>query len=228
MVADSIIYHPTFSKLIKFLESNSKREKCFRLVTYLSRFLSYYLQRLGYPVALVQKFKDLKQHATMIRKGMRFLKPLGHLQAASKIYDNKLMDPVLLTSLIVRELGFAGYLTLDTITWMKMMGLLNKSKFASVSTWASRFWLAALIAGVVNSVRTYNISSAKLGAADEKTDAAALREKMYAAKRKVVWTLLDMFICLNLLDYLHFSEGDIGFAGVITSVMGLKDMWAAT
>ncbi|SGZ56070.1 CIC11C00000005551 [Sungouiella intermedia] len=228
MVADTLIYHPTLNKFIKFIDTTPKREKCFRLVAYLSRFLSYYLQRQGFSLETVQKFKDLKQHVTMIRKGMRFLKPLNHLQAASKAYDNKLADSVLLATTVIRNLGYAGYLSLDSITWFKMMGLIDKKKFPTVATWASRFWGIGLVAGLVNSIRTYRITRAKLAGADEKTDVVALDDKIYQAKRKLVWDALDLFICLNTLNYLHFTEGDVGAAGVITSVMGLKDLWAAT
>lgn len=228
MVADTLVYHPTLTKFIKFIDSTPKREKCFRLVAYLSRFLSYYLHRKGFSPEVVQKFKDLKAHTTFIRKGMRFLKPLNHLQAASKAYDNKLADQVLLATTVVRNLGYAGYLSLDSITWFKMLGFVDKKNYQWVPKWATRFWLLGLIAGVINSIRLYKISLAKLEVADEKTDVDALNVKIYQAKRKLVWDFLDMFIALNTLDYLHFTEGDVGFAGVITSVMGLKDLWAAT
>lgn len=197
-------------------------------MAYLSRFLSYYLRRQGYSAETVKVFLDLKQHATMIRKGMRFLKPLNHLQAASKAYDNKLLDSVLLATTVIRNLGYAGYLTLDSITWFKLLGLVDNKKFPTVATWASRFWGLGLLAGLVNSVRSYRINQAKLAVADEKTDTDALRGKIYQVKRKLVWDSLDLFICLNTLGYLHFTEGDIGAAGIITSVMGLKDLWAAT
>lgn len=228
MVADTLIYHPTLAKFIKFIDTTPKREKCFRLVAYLSRFLSYYLQRQGFSVETVNKFKDLKQHATMIRKAMRFLKPLNHLQAASVAYDNKLMDCVLLSTTVIRNLGYAGYLTLDSITWFKMLGFVDNKKYLWVPKWASRCWCIGLLAGLANSIRTYRINRAKLAAGDEKTDTEAVAAKIYQAKRKLVWDLLDLFICLNTLDLLHFTEGDIGFAGIITSIMGLKDMWAAT
>lgn len=228
MVADTLIYHPTLTKVIKFLDSTPKREKAFRLVAYLSRFLSYYLQRKGFSGALVKQFQDLKLHATFIRKGLRFLKPLNHLQTASKAYDNKLQDSVLQGTIVTKNLAYAVYLSLDSITWFKMLGLVDTKTLPNLAKWASRFWLLGLVAGLVNSVRTLRITCAKLQSADEKTDTRALSEKAYLAKRRIVWDLLDAFICLNTLNHLHFSEGDVGFAGVITSIMGLKDLWAAT
>lgn len=228
MVADTLVYHPTLSKFLKFIDTTPKREKIFRLVAYLSRFLSYYLHRKGFSTETVKLFTDLKQHATFLRKGMRFLKPLNHLQAASTAYDNKLMDPVLLTTTVIRNLGYAGYLTIDGVIFFKMLGIVDKARFPTFPTWASRFWLIGLIAGVINSIRLYKINKAKLSAADEKTDTNAISAKIYQAKRKLVWDFLDMFVALNSLNYLHFTEGDVGFAGTISSVMGLKDMWAST
>jgi hypothetical protein len=230
MVADCIIYHPTYTKLTKFLDSTPKREKSFRLVAYLSRFLAYYLQRQGYSKEAVQTFVDLKAHATFIRKGMRFLKPLNHLEAAGKLYDNKNIQ--FRWANIIRNLALSGYLVLDSVSWFKMMGLINKTKFPTVGTNATRFWLLGLIAGVVNglqniySYRQYKASVNKTG--DEKVDIDAVNAKLYSAKRKLIWDLLDMFIALNLLGYLHFTEGDIGLAGTITSILGLTDLWRAT
>lgn len=227
MVADSIIYHPTYSKLLRFLESGPKREKSFRLIAYLSRFLAYYSYRTGYSKQVIETFKVLKNQVTFLRKGMRFLKPLNHFEAASKAFDNKLMDPVLQNTTIIRNLGYAGYLSIDAFIFVKMLGLVDSKRWTKSSTWASRFWLIGLIAGVINSLRLYQINSKKLQS-DEKVDVKQIESKLYAAKRKLIWDLLDMFIALNSLNYLHFTEGDVGLAGTITSVMGLSDLWSST
>ncbi|EGV64990.1 Peroxisomal membrane protein PMP27 [Yamadazyma tenuis] len=230
MVADALIYHPTYAKLLRFLDTTPKREKSFRLVAYLSRFLSYYLYRTGYSKQVVDTFKTLKAQVTFLRKGMRFLKPLHHFEAASKAFDNKLMDPVLQQTTVIRNLGYAGYLTIDGFIFVKMLGLVDSKRWSKASTWASRFWLLGLVAGVINSLRSYQINTIKLKASDsdEKIDVKDVKSKLFKAKRKLIWDLLDTFIALNSLDYLHFTEGDVGLAGTITSVMGLRDLWAAT
>lgn len=229
MVADALIYHPTYSKILKFLDTTPKKEKCFRLVAYLSRFLSYYLYRTGYSSEVINVFKELKAQVTFLRKGMRFLKPLNHLETASKTFDNKLMDPILQKTTVIRNLGYVGYLTIDGFIFLKMLGLVDKKRFPTGSTWASRFWLIGLIAGVINSLRTISINNSKLSNTDdEKVDAKEINQKIFKAKRKLIWDLLDSFIALNSLNYLHFTEGDVGLAGTITSIMGLKDLWKAT
>ena len=230
MVCDSLLYHPTLLKLIKFIDSTPKREKSFRLVAYLSRFLSYYLARQGFLSETVQIFKTLKAQITLTRKGMRFLKPLNHLETALKAYDNKLTDSVLKITTIIRNLGYAAYLSVDLVVWFKLLGVLDHKKAPNAALWALRFWLVGLVAGLVNDLRVWQINSTKLKTvgADEKTDIKEIEKKLFGAKRKLVWDALDTFICLNSLNYLHFTEGDVGLAGVITSVMGLKDLWAAT
>lgn len=230
MVADAILYHPTFTKLLTFLDAAPKREKLFRLVVYLSRFLAYYLKKRGYPAEWVRMFASVRMHVTFLRKGLRFLKPLHHLDAAARTFDNKLMDKVVRWSSITRSLGYAAYLTLDGISFMKMLGVVDKSRYPNIAVWLSRFWAVAIGAGIVNSAYMticLNKYLAREGPQEAKADTAA-RAKLYAAKRKVVWDALDMFIALNALDYLRFSEGDIGLAGTVTSLMGLTDQWMNT
>lgn len=228
MVVDALIYHPTYAKILRFLDTTAKKEKSYRLVAYLSRFLSFYLYRSGYSSEVVDVFKNLKSQVTFLRKGMRFLKPLNHLETAAKTFDNKLMDPILQKTTVIRNLGYAGYLTIDGFIFFKLLGLVDKKTWANASTWASRFWLLGLLAGICNSLRLYQINAAKWASEDEKIDVAEVKGKIYKAKKKLVWDLLDTFIALNSLNYLHFTEGDVGLAGVITSIMGLKDQWAST
>ncbi|CAK9440067.1 uncharacterized protein LODBEIA_P41670 [Lodderomyces beijingensis] len=230
MVADTVLYHPTLTKLVKFWDVTPQREKTYRLLAYLSRFLGYYAYRKGYSKETIDMFINLKNQFSFIRKGMRFFKPISHLQAAAKAFDNKLMDPVLQATTVIRNLGYAGYLTIDAFLFGKMLGIVDKSRFPEAAKYASRFWLLGLVAGVVNSLRIiYTLSSYEQNPEDEKsaTDLATIKQKLYSAKRKLVWDLLDSFIALNSLDYLHFTEGDVGLAGVLTSIMGLEDYWSA-
>ncbi|EDK46701.1 Peroxisomal membrane protein PMP27 [Lodderomyces elongisporus] len=230
MVADSVVYHPTLTKLVKFWDVTPQREKSFRLLAYLSRFLGYYAYKKGYSKETIEMFANLKSHFTFIRKGMRFFKPIPHLQTAAKAYDNKLMDPILQLTTIIRNLGYAGYLTIDGFLFFKLLGVVDKKKWPNASKYASRFWLLGLVAGIINSLRIiYSLNSYKQTDENEKTglSLADVKKKLYAAKRKLIWDLLDAFIALNSLDYLHFTEGDVGLAGVITSIFGLEDQWAA-
>ncbi|EGW30493.1 uncharacterized protein SPAPADRAFT_63314 [Spathaspora passalidarum NRRL Y-27907] len=224
MVADTLVYHPTLTKLAKFLDSTPQREKTLRLFAYLSRFLGYYAYRKGYSRDTVEMYNSLKTQLSFIRKALRFFKPVKHVQTAAQAYDNKLLDPILQLTTVVRNLALAGYLTLDGVVFFKMLGIIDKKKYPTVARTSAKFWLLSLIAGVAHSLRIiYSLNRNT----EEKTavESTSLNNKLCAAKRKLVWDLLDMFIASNLLGILHFTEGDVGLAGVITSVMGLRDMW---
>lgn len=223
MVLDLVVYHPTYAKLLRFFDSGPRREKSFRLVAYLSRFLAYYAQRQGYPLSTVTKFISLKTNATFMRKGLRFLKPLNHLEIAAKLYDNKNVE--FRWANIIRNLCLAGYLTLDSVVWFKMMGLVDAKKLPNIAKHATYLWLFSLIAGLVNGLQklaSYN--SYQLNNENE-DKAKGVELQLYQTRRKLLWDALDTFIALNLTGYLHFTEGDIGFAGTITSIMGLNDLW---
>ena len=154
------------------------------------------------------------------------------------------MDPILQFTTIIRNLGYAGYLTIDAIVFFKLLGIIDKKKYPNLGKYASRFWLLGLIAGLINSLRIiYSLNSYEndQNTQDEKVkvketetetetkaDTVAINQKLYQAKRKLIWDLLDTFIALNSLDILHFTEGDVGLAGVITSLLGLQDLWKAT
>ena len=79
---------------------------------------------------------------------------------ASKAFDNKLMDPILQFTTIIRNLGYAGYLTIDAIVFFKLLGIIDKKKYPNLGKYASRFWLLGLIAGLINSLRIiYSLNS---------------------------------------------------------------------
>ncbi|RLV96624.1 Peroxisomal membrane protein PMP27 [Spathaspora sp. JA1] len=229
MVVDTLIYHPTLTKLVSFLDSAPQREKTLRLFAYLSRFLGYYALRKGYSKDTIEMYNTLKNQLSFIRKALRFFKPVKHLQTAAKAYDNKLLDPILQLTTIVRNLGYAGYLALDGVVLFKMIGLIDKKKYPTVAKTSAKFWMAGLIAGVINSLRIiYSLSSYRKQDTEKLSseEVASISNKLFLAKRKLVWDLLDMFIAGNTLGVLHFTEGDVGLAGVITSLMGLRDMWS--
>ncbi|ODQ78061.1 hypothetical protein BABINDRAFT_66105 [Babjeviella inositovora NRRL Y-12698] len=232
MVLDTAVYHPSLLKLIRFLDTTAGREKVLRGVQYLCRFLAFYLLRKGYTLETSKLFSSLQKNMAFTRKAMRFLKPLNHLQDASKAYDNKLMDPVLRYATVVRNVSYMGYLSADSLAWFKLLGVMDTKRLPQLSKVANWFWFGGLISGLVNELRKLQIDTLKRTAlvSEEKVEQAELvkvNSALFAAKRKTFATLTDLFIVLNNLGYLHNDEGAIGAAGTITSVMGLQDLWKA-
>jgi hypothetical protein len=227
MVADTLVYHPTLRKLTKYLDSTAGREKSLRLVQYLVRFLSYYALQKGLP-ELSRLFKSLQGQAAFIRKALRFLKPLNHIQDAAKAYDNKLSDSIIRTTVVAKNLAYVGYLSLDSIAWLKLLGLVSPKTLTKAPKWANWFWFIGLVSGLINDLRKLSITSSKLQSVEEKDDAKPLVAERQKTQKRLLWDLSDFFIVLNNLGFLHYNEGAIGLAGTLTSVFGVQDVWAAT
>ncbi|CDK25614.1 unnamed protein product [Kuraishia capsulata CBS 1993] len=229
MVYDTLTYHPTIQKLIKFLDTSAGREKCLRLIQYLCRLAAFHLVRNG-SVELAAVVRRIQGVVTLDRKALRFLKPLSHLTAASRLYDNELGDAYLRAGAIVKQLGFAAYLSADSLQWFKLLGLVSAKRFPKLAKIASGFWFIALLGSLVQDLRNYQIGYAKSTIEfNEKTDVvevdkAALRQ-LASAKRNLGKDVLDALIALNGMGALGHDDGKIGLFGVVTSVMGLQDLW---
>ncbi|GAV52870.1 hypothetical protein ZYGR_0AI01520 [Zygosaccharomyces rouxii] len=226
MVVDSVAYHPTLNKLINFLDNGAGREKCLRLLQYLARFLA--AQTLS-PLA-----KALQSQFATVRKFLRFLKPLNNLQAAAKLYDNKLTgDGIIRIFNIVKQLSYAGYLSLDQINLFRILRVVPATRFTgkAVPRIANWCWLSALVSGMVCDVRQARLAQSKITALavneDEKKLLSKAYKDRYSASRKFVWNAADLFMVLNNLGYLQYQEGYVALAGVFTSLFGLQDTWRA-
>ncbi|CCH42675.1 Peroxisomal membrane protein 11B [Wickerhamomyces ciferrii] len=229
MVVDTIVYHPTLKKLIKYLDTTAGREKSFRLVQYLVRFLAFHAATRG-SSELAKLFKALQGHAAFIRKGLRFLKPLNHVQDAAKAFDNKLSDSIIRSTVVLKNLAYVGYLSLDSIAWFKLAGLVSNKTFPKAPKYANWFWFVGLVAGLVNDLRKISVTSSKLQSLDEKDSekSKAIELENYKATKRLVWDSFDFFIVLNNLKFLNYDEGAVGLAGTITSIFGVQDTWNNT
>jgi len=63
----------------------------------------------------------MKKHFGFSRKLLRVGKNVEHLKAAAVAADSKGMDPVLKYCAVGRQLGYATYLTLDTVTYVGIL-----------------------------------------------------------------------------------------------------------
>lgn len=225
-MCDRVIYHPTLTKLIKLLDSTAGREKVLRLLQYLCRFLGF-----QYSSFLAKK---LQTEFTTIRKVLRFLKPLNHLQSASKFYDNKISgDDLVRWCNILKNLAYAGYLTLDQVNLLRILKVVPVTKLTGIKIprWTNWFWFVGLVCGIVMDLRNIQLSQVRIKSLllEEDNDEKKLLSKTYqdraSACRRLLWDAIDTYIVLNNLKYVHSQDGSIGLAGVATSLFGLQSMW---
>ncbi|SCU98987.1 LANO_0F00386g1_1 [Lachancea nothofagi CBS 11611] len=228
MVCDTLVYHPSISRLVSLLDTSAGREKVLRLLQYLCRFLGF-----QYSSILAKK---LQMEFTTVRKILRFLKPLNHLQAASKFYDNKIAnDNVVRWCNVAKNLAYAGYLTLDQINLLRILQLVPVTKLTGVKVprWTNWCWFAGLVSGLVLDLRKLQVSQDRIQALvtdDGQKESGALElakhyEDRASALKRLLWDLLDTFIVLNNLKFVDSPDGSIGLAGVATSLFGLQGLW---
>jgi len=97
------------------------RDKLLRTIQYFARFYAWYLFRTNSPTRLIAPFEAIKKQFGLTRKALRIGKNVEHLKAAAIAADSKNMDPVLKYCAVGRQLGYATYLTLDTITYVGLL-----------------------------------------------------------------------------------------------------------
>lgn len=231
MVCDTVVYHPSVSRLIRFLDSTAGREKVLRLLQYLSRFLAFQQSSV--------LAKQLQAQFTVVRKILRFLKPLNHLQAASKFYDNKLSGDALVRACnVIKNIAYAGYLSFDQINLLRLLRVVPGTVFTTtkVPLWSNWCWFVGLLTGLVMDLRKIQLAQTRIVALasehtsekydDDKLLAQSYQERASAARR-LLWDGIDFFIVLNNLKFLHNEDGHVALAGVATSLLGLQDLWKA-
>jgi peroxin-11B len=155
MVADAVIYHPSVAHYLKFAATTVGRDKLLRTIQYFARFYAWYLLRTNALSSAIAPWDALKKQLGLTRKLMRVGKNIEHLKAASQAADQaRGADPVLRYTAVGRQLGYAGYLTLDSATVLDATGVRKWSRAKDVQREAFRFWAMGLACGVVAQVYT--------------------------------------------------------------------------
>ena len=96
------------------------RDKLLRTLQYFSRFYAWYLFRTNNPARVIAPYEAIKKQFGLTRKCLRIGKNVEHFKAAAVAMDAKGMDPVLRYCAVGRQLGYAGYMTLDWITYVSV------------------------------------------------------------------------------------------------------------
>ena len=159
MVADALIYHPSVAHYLRFVATTVGRDKLLRTIQYFARFYAWYLLRTNGTKSEIAPFEATKKQFGVARKLLRVGKNIEHLKAAAVASDSSgkgaaLADPVLRFTTVGRQLGYAGYLTLDATTVLDAAGIRRWSGAKRAGQEAYRFWAAGLICSVVNQVYT--------------------------------------------------------------------------
>ena len=111
------------------------RDKLLRTLQYFARFYAWYLFRTNNPARLIAPYEAIKKQFGLTRKALRIGKNVEHFKAAAIAADSKSMDPVLKYCAVGRQLGYATYLSLDTLTYVSIGHIYECKISDSLNSW---------------------------------------------------------------------------------------------
>jgi peroxin-11B len=158
MVADALVYHPAVTHYLRYVATTVGRDKLLRTVQYFSRFYAWYLYRTNNPSSAIEPWAKLKTQFALVRKVLRIGKFVEHIRAASEIYDASQKagsgDKVTQYLQLLRQVGYGGYMTFDTLTVLDALGVKKWEGAKRLQVTAYRFWLTGLLASTLAGIYT--------------------------------------------------------------------------
>ncbi|KAJ5835743.1 Peroxisomal biogenesis factor 11 [Penicillium robsamsonii] len=234
MVANTLIYHPALAHWLRFVATTVGRDKLLRTIQYFSRFYAWYLYRTNKPQSAIDPYNAVKKQFGTTRKIMRIGKFLEHLKAAAIAFDNKSpVDPVLRYLTIGRQLGYAGYLTLDAVTVIDAIGIRKLASAKRLQDSAYRSWGAGLIFSAVAGVYTLVRLQEKEKTIDRKegegvVEAKKIEKERSAARIQLISDVCDLAAPLSAVGIVNLDDGLVGIAGTVSSLIGVWSQWRKT
>jgi len=233
MVADSLVYHPSVAHYLKYVSTVVGRDKLLRTLQYFSRFYAWYLYRTNGTPGQIAPFDAIKKQFGLARKLMRVGKNVEHFKAAAIAADSKTLDPVVKYCAVGRQLGYAGYLTFDAVTYLDAAGIRKSPATQRLQREAYRCWMIGLLFSTVSGAYSlYNLrqQAAKL---DKKEGEDVVASKRIEKERAVinlqlVSDLCDLTVPTSAIGLTNFDDGFVGLAGTASSLIGVYTQWKKT
>jgi hypothetical protein len=185
---------------------------------------------------------------------MRIGKFAEHLKAASVALDNKgPIDPVLRYLSVGRQLGYAGYLSLDMVTVVDAIGFRKLESVKRLQENAYRAWAAGLMCSALAGLYTLFKLQEKEKTVDRKEGEGVVEAKKIekyvffvwdpirkrahvlmfhrersAARIQLFSDVCDLAAPLSAIGVLNLDDGIVGITGTITSLIGIWSQWRKT
>lgn len=229
----TIVQHPTYTKLLKFLASSACREKLLRLLQFAIRYLRFHLSFRSIGSAqLSSTLANIQQTLMISRKPLRALKPLAHFKSMVVSLADDLDDPVIKYCKVVFEFSMALYFTYDSIQWAKLLGL--APNVGNVGKTAAGWWTVALTSTLLRCARQLWIVAYRRRNSEGKDLSANIFKANGKVLSDTVKTVLDLSIAYSIYRggpskaYGNAKyEGLVALSGIVTSVIGIDELWKA-
>ncbi|KAK3175913.1 hypothetical protein OEA41_007235 [Lepraria neglecta] len=233
MVADALVYHPSVAHYLRFVATTVGRDKLLRTLQYFSRFYAWYLFRTNNPARVIAPYEAIKKQFGLTRKCLRIGKNVEHFKAAAVAMDAKGMDPVLRYCAIGRQLGYAGYMTLDWINYMDAAGIRPTANAKRLLREAYRFWFAGLTFNIIAGMYSLQQIRQKEQNIDKNEGEGVVESKKLVKERtttnlQLISDLCDLTVPTAALGWANLDDGIVGIAGTVSSLIGVWGTWKKT
>lgn len=161
---------------------------------------------------------------------------LEHFQAAMKALSTN--DPVLRVLAIGRQLGYAFYLMLDALQWVNgsKAYVFEKETATRISKNAARFWLFGISCSLVSGIyKTYMLVQRQRLAtrprataekeAERRVELHQISSESVGVRLQMLQDFCDWLNPLSNLDFVSLSDGTVGLAGTLSSLLGARSQW---
>lgn len=147
-------------------------------------------------------------------------------------------DPVLRVTAIGRQLGYAFYLMLDALQWVHSAKAyqFQKETIEKIKLNAARFWLAGLTFSLISGVYKSYVLSQRLRVAqrpkataekeaERRVELHQIATETMAVRKQMLQDCCDWVNPGTSTGWINASEGVIGAAGVVSSLLGARSQW---
>ncbi|KAF7729453.1 Peroxisomal membrane protein PMP27 [Apophysomyces ossiformis] len=226
-----MVTHAQVDGLNRYLNTTVGREKLCRLVQYFARFYVFYLLRKGAPKDVVDRWENLKQHIANGRKFFRLLKPIEFAQAGVKGLGLK--DEFLRATTVIKQAGMFFYYSSEVFVLTTAIDFYKPEKVKEIQVFGWKCWFIAIASSFFAGLYKYKqiktqaalLEKQRKAGVDVKAESESLARNAFATKYQLVLDAVDIIIPSGNLGWLPVDEGVIGIAGMITSLMAMRNQW---
>ena len=145
------------------------------------------------------------------------------------------LTPVAKYLTALRQIGYAGYLTLDTVGFFASTKIISMSPItqARINRNAQKLWMTGIAASILHSLYQLHGMQEREGriiktVADGKLEGEKIRKERAKLHTQLLQDSCDIILPATGLGLTGFDEGVVGAAGVVSSYLGLKAAWQKT
>jgi peroxin-11B len=201
-------------RFLDWLKKTDGRDKLYRLVAYGSKIPIHLLKQNGGDKELIQKLSKGASQVGLTRKLLRMFRSVQFLQ--DFLSSNTIKDPIERGLGMIKSFALFIWMIIDHAQWFHKAGYIKLNYEKKLSEIHSKAWFVGLLFGTIQS--TYKLKVLQLKEKDSNS-----KEKEFKLKQGIVKNSIDLVIPCARLGWLDVSDGAVGVAGTITSVIGIKD-----